>query len=83
MTAPEIIEAFGGTASVADLTGARPNAVTQWRRIGIPSKYWDVLVERAATTGIGGITFASLRASKPTAASVSSPPAPTPEAEAA
>ena len=65
MTAADIIAAFGGRQAMADLTGALPDAVTQWRRIGIPARYWPELVEAAPGKGVGGITFAVLRATKP------------------
>jgi len=65
MTGPEIIEAFGGRQAISTLTGADPDAVTQWRRNGIPAKYWHVLVERAHAASIPGITFDALRASRP------------------
>jgi hypothetical protein len=68
MSALDIIAAMGGKHDLAALTGAKPNAVTQWRRIGIPSRYWHVLVEEAARRGIEGITFDALAASKPGAA---------------
>lgn len=65
MDATDIINALGGKHAVSTLTGAKPNAVTQWRRIGVPAKFWPVLVERAAEAGIEGITFDALRVSKP------------------
>lgn len=69
MDAAQIIDALGGRRAVADLTGAEPNAITQWRRIGVPAKYWPTLVERASALGVEGITFASLRCTKPAPAS--------------
>lgn len=68
MLGPDIIAAFGGRQATALLTGAAPAAVTQWRRIGIPSRYWHVLVEEAQRRGIDGITFDALAASKPASA---------------
>jgi len=65
MSAAAILEAFGGKHAVSGLTGASPNAVTQWRRIGIPSRYWHVMVEEAKAKRIKGITFEALKASKP------------------
>jgi DNA-binding transcriptional regulator YdaS (Cro superfamily) len=65
MSPAEIITALGGKHALAALTGASPNAVTQWRRIGVPAKYWDVLVDHAAAKGVAGITFPALRATKP------------------
>lgn len=65
MTPADMIAALGGKHQVSALTGATPNAVTQWRRIGIPAKYWHVLVPHAEQAGIPGITFAALQATKP------------------
>jgi hypothetical protein len=65
MAPAEIIAALGGKHEVARITGATPNAVTQWRRIGVPAKFWHVLVEHAAGAGVPGITFAVLQSSKP------------------
>ena len=48
MTPADIITALGGKHEVARITGATPNAVTQWRRIGVPAKFWHVLVEHSA-----------------------------------
>jgi len=65
MSASDIIKTLGGRQSVAAITGARATAVGMWRRIGIPAKYWPVLVDHAAAHGLADITFASLRATKP------------------
>ena len=65
MTGAEIIEAFGGRQSMATLTGADPTAVTMWRRNGIPAKYWHVLVDHARQLRLPGVTFATLRDTKP------------------
>lgn len=65
MTAAQIIAAFGGRQAMADLTGAKPDAVTQWRYIGIPAKYWPRLVDAAVAKKVAGITFAVLEATKP------------------
>ena len=67
MDAHQIIVALGGKRVVAELTGSKPNAVTQWHRIGIPSKFWHVLVLRAEQSGVGGITFDTLQGTKPVA----------------
>lgn len=50
---------------MARITGANPGAVTQWRRIGIPARYWPDLVELAREQGMREITFGTLRATKP------------------
>jgi len=65
MTGAEIIEAFGGRQAIAVLTGADPAAVTQWRRNGIPAKYWHVLVDHARRLRLPGVTFEVLRQTKP------------------
>jgi hypothetical protein len=64
MNATQIIDAFGGRPAMATLTGANEQAVRQWGRIGVPSKYWHVLVRRAAETGVAGVTFEVLAATK-------------------
>jgi hypothetical protein len=65
MTPADIITALGGKHEVARITGATPNAVTQWRRIGVPAKFWHVLVEHSAQSGVSGISFDVLRGTKP------------------
>ncbi len=65
MDAHRIIAALGGKRAVAELTGSKPNAVTQWHRIGIPFKFWHVLVDRAAQAGVDGVTFETLQGTKP------------------
>lgn len=59
--AAQIIEALGGRDTVSSLTGALPNAVTQWRHDGIPGRYWHKIVHRAQETdGADWITFSVL-----------------------
>lgn len=65
MTPTDIIAAFGGRQPMAQITKAKPTAVTQWRRIGIPAKYWPDLVALAPGRGVEGLTFDVLRATKP------------------
>lgn len=60
MKVEEIIAALGGRLAVADLTGAKPNAVTQWRAAGIPFKYWHVLVEHAKAASVESVTYSAL-----------------------
>jgi hypothetical protein len=55
MTAPQIIEALGGTAKVAQLCGLSYNAVHNWRSRGIP-RAWMHKVEaecRRAKVSVG------------------------------
>ena len=42
-TIPEIIEAAGGLAVVAQRTGLK-DGVRKWAQIGIPDRYWPVLI---------------------------------------
>jgi len=65
MNASEIIDALGGIRVVAQATGAKRNAVTQWRRIGVPAKYWPTIVQFADAAGKSSITYAVLQASRP------------------
>ena len=69
ITAQAIInDRFGGRRAVAAITGATPNAVAQWYRIGIPAKFWPILVDTAKTRKIDGITFDALASTKTTEA---------------
>lgn len=43
-TIPEIIEAAGGLAVVAERTGLK-DGVRKWPQIGIPDRYWPVLID--------------------------------------
>lgn len=62
MDASSIIERLGGTRKVAEITGAKRNAVSQWLRIGIPAKYWPALVKSVSDDSL---TFEQLQATKP------------------
>ena len=64
MTGTDVIKLFGGLGPVSQITGANRRAVEQWKRIGVPSKYWPELVSAADEKGIEGITFDVLRATK-------------------
>ena len=69
IAAREIIkDRFKGRRDVASITGATPNAVAQWYRIGIPPKYWPVLVDVARDRGVQDVTFDALAATKPSEA---------------
>lgn len=57
MTADQIIAAFGGIAPVSEITGARRNAVANWRHAGIPAKYWPTLERSAKAKRIKGISL--------------------------
>ena len=56
MDAPEIIRAFGGASKVAEITGSTRTAVCNWRRDGIPAKFWLTLIRAADDAGIKGVT---------------------------
>lgn len=61
MTATEIIIAVGGRNRVAELTGAKRNAVTQWYKAGIPSKFWPDLLAEAERLEVASVTVDALR----------------------
>ena len=63
-TTAQIIAALGGRDAVAELTGARPRTVEQWLRIGVPHKYFGLLVSQARTRGIRGLTHEVLYSAK-------------------
>lgn len=65
MTTDELITAFGGREAVAQITGAKPNAITQWRLAGVPYRHWPSLIEAASSRGINGVTFEALRQTRP------------------
>lgn len=65
MSASDIIAAFGGIKQLSGITGASTDAVRMWRQIGIPPRYWHVLVDLAGRAGVPGITFETLQATKP------------------
>lgn len=55
MDASEIIRAFGGASKVAEVTGSTRTAVCNWRREGIPAKFWLTLIVAAEKAGIKGV----------------------------
>jgi hypothetical protein len=64
MSTEDILDAFGGKDAVASLTGAKPRAVEQWVRIGVPYRFWVVLESEAERRGIAGITLKTLANAK-------------------
>ena len=48
----DLIESLGGNRSVADEVGAKPTAVANWRKRGIPWKYRVPVGKMAATRGV-------------------------------
>lgn len=44
----DVIEAFGGTRSLAEAIAIEPKRAVHWKARGIPAKYW-VAVEKAAS----------------------------------
>lgn len=56
MDASEIIRAFGGASKVAEITGSTRTAVCNWRRDGIPAKFWLKIIEAASAAGVDGVT---------------------------
>jgi hypothetical protein len=65
MTTDEIFDAFGGIASLMAITGARRNAINNWRYDGVPYRYFRVLLREAERAGIRGISLETLEASRP------------------
>lgn len=60
MNASQIIDAFGGIGPVADVTGASRSAVSNWRRDGIPARYWFALLDVARRKRMKGVTRVSI-----------------------
>jgi Tol biopolymer transport system component len=50
-TANAVIDALGGTNTVSGLTGATAQAVSNWRRDGLPAKTFIVLSEALKANG--------------------------------
>ena len=65
MTTDEVFEAFGGVSRLVEITGARRNAVNNWRYDGVPYRYFRVLLREAERAGIRGISLETLEASRP------------------
>lgn len=63
--ARKIIEALGGRARVAELTGVKANAIRAWDRIGIPYRFWGLLSEHGAEHGLAEVTLEAMIATKP------------------
>lgn len=61
MTPFQIIEALGGRLVVSHITGARPNAVSNWYRAGIPARYWYDIALAAEAAHVEGVTLHTLR----------------------
>ena len=65
MTTDDLFAAFGGVPEVMAITGARRNAVSNWRAAGVPFRHWPALINAAGARGIAGITFAALTSTQP------------------
>lgn len=74
MSTDDIITLFGGRAAISTITGAKPNAITQWKQAGIPSKFWHVLVAEAETRDLAGVTFDALAATRQAGAPIQPQP---------
>jgi hypothetical protein len=64
LTTERIIAAFGGREELAALIGAKPHAISEWVRIGIPFKHFHTLVDEAKARGIKGISYRALHSAK-------------------
>ena len=60
----EFLSRFGGRAAVAEITGVKPNAVTQWRKAGVPFRVWFDLIDAAEKRGIPGVNREFLRSTR-------------------
>lgn len=58
---------------MAEITGAKPNAVTQWRVAGVPHKYWFAILEAASARNLDGVTRELLEQTRPAEAEESAP----------
>lgn len=56
MDASHVIAAFGGPTKVAAEFGSSPGAVRNWKRDGIPAKFWLPMVEKARERGLKDVT---------------------------
>jgi DNA-binding transcriptional regulator YdaS (Cro superfamily) len=52
LTHVQIIDALGGSTAVADICGVKSQAVSQWRRRGIPSRHFLSLFNAAKGAGL-------------------------------
>lgn len=52
-TAAEVMDALGGNAAVADLTGSRATAVSNWRSFGkFPAKFYVLMTDELRRRGL-------------------------------
>lgn len=65
MTTDEIVRALGGREPVSARCDVSPQAVSNWRRDGIPFRHFVTLVALAAERGVH-LTFDHLAATRPT-----------------
>lgn len=61
----KIVEALGGRARVAEITGVKANAVRAWDRIGVPYRFWALLNDHARENGLDEVTLEAMVATKP------------------
>lgn len=50
--AKELIDALGGTAKVAEITGQSGNTVSNWKERGVPWKWRPMLAQLAAKSKV-------------------------------
>lgn len=56
-TFPELIERFGGAATMAPLVGVPANTIRQWSsRRNIPGRYWKSIISAAQQVGLDAVT---------------------------
>ena len=64
MTTDDLFAAFGGREAIEAITGARRNAINNWRTTGVPFRHWPALIRAAAERGVEGITFDTLASTR-------------------
>jgi hypothetical protein len=57
MNTSDIIDRLGGPSQVALILKVTPQAVSGWRRDGIPPFHWQAVVDHAREKKIDGITW--------------------------
>lgn len=61
----DAIDALGGYRAVAVALGENPTTVQNWRRRGIPGRFWPAIERIAAERGVAAITVESLETARP------------------
>jgi hypothetical protein len=57
MNASQIVDAFGGNAALAEAIGIGKNAISTWRKVGIPATRVHDLAQLAETRQVAGVNL--------------------------